>query len=158
MENASKALIMAGAVLIAMIIVSLSIFTFNKMGDKVKDKTDMTEEEIKMFNSKITPYLGKQSGTQVNVLIQYIISNNISVAQSGSMDKSITITFQYDSDSSHTNTIKVIKNGSKLEVNYGTGAGAGKKRVETGSGKFYNVNVTSYGDNGLIEEIIVTKI
>lgn len=153
MENASKALILAGAVLIAMIIVSLSIFTFSKLSGKVRDKTDMTEEEIKMFNSKITPYLGKQSGTQVNVLIQYVISNNISAAQSGSMDKSITITFPYDA-ASHTNTIKVIKNGSKLEVNYGTGAGAGKKRVETGHDKTYTVKGIN-DENGLITTIEV---
>ena len=152
MENASKALILAGAVLIAMIIVSLSIFTFSKLSGKVKDKTDMTEEEIKMFNSKITPYLGKQSGTQVNVLIQYVISNNINVVKTGDKDKGIKIEFPYDA-ALHTNTIQVKKNGSKLEVNYGSG----EKRVETGSGKYYKVTGTN-NDKGFITTIKVENI
>ena len=151
MENASKALIMAGAILIAMIIVSLSIFTFNKMGEKVKEKTDMTEEEIKMFNSKITPYLGKQSGTQVNVLIQYVISNNISIVQSGDKSKAIKITFPYESA---TNTIGVKEESSKLKVYYEPNENG--KRVETGSTKYYNVKGT-HDTNGLITEIEVTN-
>ena len=150
MENASKALIMAGAILIAIIIVSLSIFTFNKMGEKVKEKTDMTEEEIKMFNSKITPYLGTQSGTQVNVLIQYVISNNISVAQSGDESKGIEIKFPYNGS---TKTIKLKKVGSKLEIDYGTPPEG--KRVETGHDKNYTVKAT-HDTNGLITKITVT--
>lgn len=151
MENASKALIMAGAILIAMIIVSLSIFTFSKMGEKVKEKTDMTEEEIKMFNSKITPYLGKQSGTQVNVLIQYVISNNISVAQKNDISKAIKITFPYEGAQ---NTIGVKEESSKLKVYYEPNENG--KRVVTGSSEKYKVKGT-YDDNGLITVINVTK-
>lgn len=154
MENASKALIMAGAILIAIIIISISIIAFRNFSRNAQRMTDMSEEEIKAFNAKITPYLGKQSGTQANVLIQYVISNDISVAQTGEEDKKIKITFQYKyTDSSKKNVIQVKRNGSKLEVNYGNE----NKRVETGSGMFYNVTAT-YNQYGLISEINITKI
>ena len=35
MENASKALIIAGSILIAIIIISLGVLVFNKFGDSV---------------------------------------------------------------------------------------------------------------------------
>lgn len=152
MENASKALIMAGAILIAIIITSISIYYFRNFSNTAREVTDMTEEEINAFNAKIKPYLGKQSGTQVNVLIQYVISNDINVAQTGEEDKKIKIKFQYVfTDSSKNNEINVIRNASKnLEVDYGNG----EKRVETGSGKFYDVTAR-YNNYGLIHEIEV---
>ena len=154
MENASKALIMAGAVLIAIIIISLSIIAFKNFSKTAQKMTDMSDEEINAFNAKIKPYLGKQSGTQVNVLIQYVISNDINVAQTGEEDKKIKITFQYEyANPSKKNTIEVIRNTSnKLEVKYGDET----KRVETGSEKFYNVTA-KYSTYGLINEINVAK-
>ena len=70
MENASKALIIAGAILIALLIISLGIFTFNKMSDSAKKIANLDKEEIQAFNSKLTPYTGENiSGSQVNSLI-----------------------------------------------------------------------------------------
>ena len=141
MENASKALIIAGAILVSILIVSLGVLIFNNFSESAKD---MDKEEIAAFNSKITPYLGESiSGSQVNALIQYVISTDISTAQSGETHKAITITFPGNSSG-----IKV--NGSA--VSYGTNT----KRVETGSGKYYKVEGT-YDSNGLITTIKVTS-
>lgn len=151
MENASKALIMAGAILIAIIIISISIIAFRNFSNTAQRMTDMSEEEIKAFNAKITPYLGKQSGTQVNVLIQYVISNDINVAQTGELDKNITIKFPENNSSGKG--IYVKSSASGYSIYYGTGT----KRVETGSEKFYNVTA-NYNKYGLISEINITKI
>lgn len=144
MENASKALIIAGAVLISIIIVSLGVYVFSNFSNSAKEMANMDEQEIASFNSKIKPYLGESiSGSQVNALIQYVISTDISVAQSGETYKAITITFPGNSSG-----IKV----NNSTVSYGTNT----KRVETGSGKYYKVEGT-YDSNGLITTINVTN-
>ena len=57
MENASKALIIAGAILVSILIVSLGVLIFNNFSESAKDMANMDKEEIAAFNSKITPYL-----------------------------------------------------------------------------------------------------
>ena len=144
MENASKALIIAGAILIAIMIISLGILIFNQMGGFVKNNANLDEQEIAAFNSKITPYLGQSiSGSQVNALIQYVISNNLACIQSGETVKAIAIEFP---NGEETNTIKV--EGNELK-------GADVKRVETGPGQYYSVSGT-YDSNGLLTNITVS--
>lgn len=143
MENASKALIIAGAILIAILIVSLGILIFNQMSGYVKENAKLDEQEIASFNSKITPYLGQSiSGSQVNALIQYVISNDLACIQSGENVKAISITFPI---SGGTNTIDINNINSP-----------GTKRVETGASKYYKVQGT-YSSNGLITTITVTE-
>lgn len=145
MENASKALIMAGAILVAILIISLGILVFNNFGSKAKEMTNMDEQEISAFNSKITPYLGNSiSGSQVNALIQYVISNNLSCVKSGQTHKAIKITYP-------TNTAGIYYSGTS--VTYGNNI----KRVETGASKFYKVKASGYSDDGLINYIEVNE-
>lgn len=143
MENASKALIIAGAILVSILIVSLGVFIFTNASSKAKEMANLDEQEVSAFNSKITPYLGKSiSGSQVNALIQYVISNDLACIQSGETVKVITITFPKESG---TNTIRL--EGNKLQ-------GTNVKRVETGANKYYEVQGT-YDSNGLITTIKV---
>ena len=58
MENASKALITAGAVLLAILIVSLGVKIKKNMSNSVTSDSSLQKEEISTFNSKMTPYLG----------------------------------------------------------------------------------------------------
>lgn len=77
MENASKALIMAGSILIAIIIISLGIMVFKNMSNSVTKNTSLTKEQISAFNSKIQPYIGESvSGSQVNTLMQLVRTIN----------------------------------------------------------------------------------
>lgn len=93
MENASKALIIAGSILIAIMIISLGIYIFKQYSSFAKENADLSEQEISAFNSKITSYLGEGiSGSQVNALLQYCLANNMSAQQSGETYKCITVT------------------------------------------------------------------
>lgn len=93
MENASKALIIAGSILIAIMIISLGIYIFKQYSSFAKENADLSEQEISAFNSKITAYLGEGiSGSQVNALLQYCLANNMSAQQSGETYKCITVT------------------------------------------------------------------
>lgn len=152
MENASKALLIAGAILIAILIVSLGVLIFTRMSSSAKEAANMDEQEIANFNSKITPYVGEKiSGSQVNSLIQLIISIDQSAVSS--KDKNKVVTIKYPIEGSTTpNTISVDTSLDTWQV---TGTGA-SKRVKTGPSSYYKVEAT-YGTNGIINEIKVTS-
>ena len=92
MENASKALIIAGSILVAILIISLGIMIFNNVSNSAKNAINMDSKEIANFNAKITPYLGDSiSGSQVNALLQYCVTVNISANRSGETHKQIAV-------------------------------------------------------------------
>ena len=60
MENASKALIMAASVLIAIMVLSLGVYLFSIFGGTSQEITNIiTESQISEFNSNFTKYEGK---------------------------------------------------------------------------------------------------
>ncbi len=91
MENASKALIIAGAILLSILLISLGIMIFNQAQDTV-GSINMSEQEIQAFNNKFTPYEGNNKrGTEVNALIQLVRANNQAASDDGATEKIITI-------------------------------------------------------------------
>lgn len=78
MENASKALLIAGAVLIVILLISVGIMIFNSSKGLFGSATsNMSDQEKLMFNTKFTMYEGPNvSGTQVRELIRAVITNN----------------------------------------------------------------------------------
>ncbi len=75
MENASKALIIAGAILLAILLISLGIMIFNQAQDTVTN-SGMTEAELTSFNNKFLKYEGDQKGSMVKSMIQDVKSSN----------------------------------------------------------------------------------
>lgn len=75
MENTSKALIIAGSVLLAILLISFGIMVFNQAQD-TSELNDMDQVEITSFNSKFIKYEGEQKGTDVKSLINEIIAVN----------------------------------------------------------------------------------
>ena len=91
MENASKALIIAGAILLAILIISLGILIFSQAQDTV-GSVNMSEQEMMAFNNKFTAYEGtNKRGTEVNALIQAVIANNQAAKANGFSDRVVTI-------------------------------------------------------------------
>lgn len=77
MENASKALIIAGAILISIILISIGIMVMRSTsGVKNEVSSQMDSEVIQRFNAKFTKYAGEQKGSTVKTLLSTIISNN----------------------------------------------------------------------------------
>lgn len=74
MENASKALVMAGSVLLAILIIALGMTIFNTAKNSA-DTTALDATEVSMFNSKFERYSGNQLGSQVKSLISFAVSN-----------------------------------------------------------------------------------
>ena len=78
MENASKALIIAGAILLSIAIIGIGMSVFNGAQDAV-NQANMDEATITAFNSKFTSFQGKNvKGSNVNNLLSAIRQSNLS--------------------------------------------------------------------------------
>lgn len=78
MENASKALIIAGAILISILLISVGVLIMNSTGDTQRSVEDQSKAiAIRTFNSQFTPYEGsEQSASQIRALKSTVNSSN----------------------------------------------------------------------------------
>ena len=75
MENASKALIIAGAILLSILIIALGIFIFNQAKGAINTNT-LDSTEIATFNDPITQYTGDSvMGSSVKNLVTKLASD-----------------------------------------------------------------------------------
>lgn len=78
MENATKALLIAAAVLIAILIISLGIVIYNQASETI-NSVNMSSQEVQAFNDQFLKYNGTgKRGTEVNALIKTVLNNNMS--------------------------------------------------------------------------------
>jgi len=76
MENASKALIIAGAILLSILIISLGIVVVNNTRTTI-DKANVSQQEVQTFNSRFEAYVGNdKSASDVRALVSLVISSN----------------------------------------------------------------------------------
>lgn len=69
MENASKALIIAGAILISILLISVGIIVMNAINNPVQQGASSADAQaVEIFNGKFTGYMGRQKGTTVKAL------------------------------------------------------------------------------------------
>lgn len=86
MENAVKALLIAAAVLIAVLIISLVMGVFNTGAEQAQNAGDLSEYEIQQFNDKFKPFEGTNvSGARVNAMIKTIFNHNNSQEDESTM-------------------------------------------------------------------------
>lgn len=77
MENASKALIIAGAILISILLIGVGMLLYNSAtGTMDEAVSQMSRNEKTMFNSQFTQYEGSISGSNVKALLQIVGENN----------------------------------------------------------------------------------
>lgn len=58
MENATKALLIAAAVLVAILIISLGLVVYNMAAETVKGSANLSQQEMQTFNEQFTQYQG----------------------------------------------------------------------------------------------------
>lgn len=95
MENASKALIIAGAILISILLISVGIMVMNST-DSVTGEVagKMDAQAIQMFNKEFESYIGENiRGSQVRSLLTSINASNAS-----NPDKVITVSYDSSTD------------------------------------------------------------
>ena len=77
MENTSKALLIAGAILVVVLIIASGIYITNSSKGTVDSAMlSMCTQEIDAFNLKFTMYEGEQAGANLKALIVTLISNS----------------------------------------------------------------------------------
>ena len=103
MENASKALIIAGSVILAVLIIVLAFYFFN-IGSGVGKSINMSEYEIQAFNSKFLMYEGEISGSQAKQLCDVIENHN--AAYSNDASKQIAVA-EVSQDAKATDASKI---------------------------------------------------
>ena len=83
MENASKALIIAGAILLSILIIGLGMFIFNQASDAMKG-ANLNQQQAAAHNSQFLKYQGVQTGSSLKTLISTVEQFNISGAADSS--------------------------------------------------------------------------
>ena len=77
MENATKALLIAAAVLVAILIISLGLVVYN-MASETIGAVNFSGHEIEAFNNQFKQYEGdKVRGSEVNALLDTVLSANM---------------------------------------------------------------------------------
>lgn len=77
MENATKALMIAGAVLIAIMIIGIGMMIYQSASGTINKAMGSVDQiAIDTFNGDLIGYEGNQKGTQVKALITKIITLN----------------------------------------------------------------------------------
>ena len=79
MENATKALLIAAAVLVAIIIISLGVYVVSLAQNQMKGaESGLNDVEIQSFNSTYKSYEGTcVSGTKVKALVDAVYNHNL---------------------------------------------------------------------------------
>ncbi len=137
MENATKALLIAAAVLVAILIISLGLVVYN-MAAEAMGNVNLSEQEIKVHNDKFIQYEGEaERGSQVNALLQTVLTNNLDATDDGQKVEVVLKT------SSGEDTLV-----SKTQTTSPT-------KVDTGA--TYTVTAVYDSDSKLITKMEVTK-
>lgn len=133
MENASKALIIAGAIILSILIIGLGMFIFQK-ANSATEGADLSSQKVKAYNSVFEQYVGTQTGINVKALLDEVRSHNLANAS----DASLNIDVQKSSQAATTtpptaavtaatvNKIRAkIQNGKSYTVDFGYDASTG---------------------------------
>lgn len=130
MENATKALLIAGSVLIAIVLIAVGIKILSStqgVTNSVEEVSDSMSKSV--FNSQFTDYDGTQTGAQVRALLNKIVAT-------------------YRNGSSHTVS---VNNGS-----YKTADAIAELRALIEANGTYTVTV-KYGENGYVNDVTITQ-
>ena len=93
MENATKALLIAGGVLIAIIIISMFVMMYGRMANIEKEQQEKIElEQLTAFNAEFEAFNRKvMYGTDVITLINKVTENNKKYAENNDYQIIITV-------------------------------------------------------------------
>ena len=77
MENASKALLIAGSILIVILLIAVGMMVFGGAQSNIEGSiASMSSQEKEAFNNQYLMYNGKQKGSSVKSMINKVIANN----------------------------------------------------------------------------------
>lgn len=136
MENASKALIIAGSILVSIVIISLGVMIVSNVSSTIESQGDLSEQEIATYNQPFLAYEGTKSGTQVRDLLNKVRTHNLN---------------NPDDESRHI----IVQNADVSEVSEAptklvTAAEVNTLKATVKAGKTYTVTLGYDANSGLI--------
>ena len=147
MENASKALIIAGAILLSILLISLGIMVYNNAKGTISD-ANLDSEAAQTFNTKISQYCGKKkNANDMNGLVAAISSSN--GAQTGKSD-----THYIELDATDTNLSGYMTGTNK--TGYNASGKISTNYPNFSAGITYQATYET-DDNGYINKVTITK-
>ena len=158
MENASKALIIAGAILISILIIGLGVFIYQQAQSTVS-KAKLNSQEAQAQNQQFDNYFGdKVSAQEVKQLCTTVRSNNIT-GETGNDTKKVWLVYQPIGGNADfktpTEISKAVTAGKTYNVNV-----ANEKANDKGNitdDKLEDVKAAAYWKNGFIKVITIVE-
>lgn len=148
MENASKALIIAGAILISILIIGLGVFIYQQAQSTVS-KANLNSQEAQAQNQQFDNYFGdKVSAQEVKQLCTTVRSNNITGETAGETKK-VWLVFKGAVTEPNEVSRKVVA-GKTYEVNVANDKADDKASVTDPS-------ANAYWRNGFIKVITIKE-
>lgn len=137
MENATKALLIAAAVLVAILIISLGLVVYNMAAETVNSQ-NLSQQEVQAQNEKFARYDGdNKRGSEVNAMLRTVLQSNMDLSATKKSDGFVKVT------------------SSDTSISLATDATSISTRADTS--KMYTIEVKYDKASGLVSEIKVTK-
>lgn len=155
MENASKALVIAGAILISILIIGLGVFIYNGAASTV-NKANLNSQEAQAQNQQFEAYFGdKKSAAEVKQLMSLVRSNNIT-SDTGSEQKSIGITYN-NQIKKPSEISSAVKAGNTYNVRVDNDKASDKDAVQPGAESGSDGDDAAYYKSGFIRWITIDE-
>lgn len=152
MENASKALIIAGAILLSILIIAIGMFIYNSAQSTVNDSmTSLSTQEIDAFNNQFVSYEGQQTGSNVKALIGRLIANAKTYTEEPAKVPNVVID-KADSTGTVSNKTATMNNvaGSNQVADYNSVLGEIRNKIEAKHPYWVEFK---YGASSIINEV-----
>lgn len=148
MENATKGLMIAGAILIAIVLIGIGVFLVSQaQGFMDQGGTQFDEMTKSAFNSPFESYSGRKNGSDIRALINKVNSSNLTAASEDThTEKGIKVMF----DAEITKAGAVTIDGTVEDY---VSANATKSRNAINTGHTYYVSLGYSNETGLINII-----
>ena len=142
MENATKALLIAAAVLIAILIISLGLVVYN-MASETIGSVNFSGQEIQAFNDQFAQYEGEHvRGSEVNAMLKTVLDSNMKSRSEG-LDPAAD---------DHPKFVEVSGGDVNLAE---TATSIGTNKADTS--KLYTITVDRNSTTGFVHTITVTE-
>jgi hypothetical protein len=143
MENASKALLIAGAILIAILLIALGMMAYTAGKAQVeKSSTSLDQSQVQSLNAQFVSFQGTKSGSEVRSLISLVKQTNSNIdSQFHNVNQGRGILLNSRECNNNTTEAQIIPNNPG-------GAGVSLNRN-------YTINIQYEANTGLVSNITI---
>lgn len=147
MENASKALLMAGGLLIGILVLSLIAYLFVYFGNQSQDfRDDMYLKQLTKYNAQYTVYDGRSNLTVYDVVtaINIAYENNVKHKEDANYNTEYHVSVKVDNaEKANPNQISITDTITDL--------------IQKNRESVYTCKVSFYYSSGRVKEVSFTK-